>query len=61
MFGLQHYPKAKDVPLVSNFGSGFVLKPRNMYDRAAIEDLPDNRDRDHKICVPRLCESRRVK
>jgi len=52
MFGLQHYPKAEDVPLVSNFGSGFVLKPRNMYDRAAFEDLPDNRNKDHKECAP---------
>jgi len=52
MFGLQHYPKAEDVPLVSNFGSGFVLKPRNMHDRAAFEDLPDNRDQDHRSCVP---------
>eukprot|EP00535_Pseudo-nitzschia_heimii_P009951 CAMPEP_0197175990 /NCGR_PEP_ID=MMETSP1423-20130617/2050_1 /TAXON_ID=476441 /ORGANISM="Pseudo-nitzschia heimii, Strain UNC1101" /LENGTH=877 /DNA_ID=CAMNT_0042625265 /DNA_START=118 /DNA_END=2751 /DNA_ORIENTATION=+ len=52
MFGLQHYPKAEDVPLVSNFGSGFVLKPRNMYDRAAFEDLPDNRKQDHASCVP---------
>ena len=52
MFGLQHYPKAEDVPLVSNFGSGFVLKPRNMHDRAAFEDLPDNRDQEHKSCIP---------
>ena len=52
MFGIQHYPKAEDVPLVSNFGSGFVLKPRNMHDRAAFEDLPDNRSQDHKSCVP---------
>jgi hypothetical protein len=52
MFGLQHYPKAEDVPLVSNFGSGFVLKPRNMHDRAAFEDLPDNRNQDHESCVP---------
>lgn len=52
MFGLHHYPKAEDVPLVSNFGSGFVLKPRNMHDRAAFEDLPDNREQDHKSCIP---------
>lgn len=52
MFGLQHYPKAEDVPLVSNFGSGFVLKPRNMHDRAAFEDLPDNREKNHESCVP---------
>jgi len=51
MFGLQHYPKAEDVPLVSNFGSGFLLKPRNMYDRAAFEDLPDNRKKDHPVCI----------
>jgi hypothetical protein len=51
MFGVQHYPKAEDVPLVSNFGSGFVLKPRNMYDRAAFEDLPDNRDVKHPVCI----------
>jgi hypothetical protein len=52
MFGLQHYPKAEDVPLVSNFGSGFLLKPRNYFDRAAFEDLPDNRNNNHKSCVP---------
>ena len=51
MFGVQHYPKAEDVPVVSNFGSGFVLKPRNMYDRAAFEDLPDNRDVKHPVCI----------
>mmetsp|Transcript_34230 Transcript_34230/g.80641 ORF Transcript_34230/g.80641 Transcript_34230/m.80641 type:complete len:863 (+) Transcript_34230:103-2691(+) len=51
MFGLQHYPKAEDVPLVSNFGSGFLLKPRNMYDRAAFEDLPDNRNKEHRRCI----------
>jgi len=51
MFGVHHYPKAEDVPVVSNFGSGFTLKPRNMYDRAAFEDLPDNRDVRHPICV----------
>lgn len=51
MFGVQHYPKAEDVPLVSNFGSGFTLKPRNMYDRAAFEDLPDNRKIKHPVCV----------
>ena len=39
MVGKQHYPKAEDVPLVSNFGTGFYLKPRNMFDRAAFEDL----------------------
>jgi Copper amine oxidase, enzyme domain len=52
MFGAEHYPKAEDVPLVSNFGSGFMLKPRNMYDRAAFEDLSDNRNEQHPICVP---------
>jgi hypothetical protein len=51
MFGVEHYPKAEDVPLVSNFGSGFLLKPRNMYDRAAFEDLADNRYQNHPVCV----------
>ncbi|KAG7350658.1 copper amine oxidase [Nitzschia inconspicua] len=51
MFGAEHYPKAEDVPLVSNFGSGFLLKPRNMYDRAAFEDLSDNRNTRHPVCV----------
>ncbi|KAL3912784.1 MAG: hypothetical protein SGILL_006748, partial [Bacillariaceae sp.] len=51
MFGVEHYPKAEDVPLVSNFGSGFILKPRNMYDRAAFEDLADNRYQQHPVCV----------
>jgi hypothetical protein len=51
MFGVQHYPKAEDVPLVSNFGSGFMLKPRNMYDRAAFENLADNRDSNPAACV----------
>jgi hypothetical protein len=51
MFGAEHYPKAEDVPLVSNFGSGFRLKPRNMFDRAAFEDLSDNRNTQHPVCV----------
>eukprot|EP00539_Tryblionella_compressa_P016531 CAMPEP_0178846072 /NCGR_PEP_ID=MMETSP0746-20121128/17815_1 /TAXON_ID=913974 /ORGANISM="Nitzschia punctata, Strain CCMP561" /LENGTH=869 /DNA_ID=CAMNT_0020510389 /DNA_START=58 /DNA_END=2667 /DNA_ORIENTATION=+ len=51
MFGVQHYPKAEDIPLVSNFGSGFILKPRNMYDRAAFEDLSDNYGSKPPACV----------
>jgi len=39
MIGKEHYPKAEDIPVVSNFGSGFTLKPRNMFDRAAYDDL----------------------
>jgi Cu2+-containing amine oxidase len=41
MVGKQHYPKAEDVPLVSNFGTGFQLKPRNIFDQAAFKDLAD--------------------
>ena len=35
----------QDIPLISNFGSGFWLKPRNMFDRAAFEDIPDKLNR----------------
>ena len=38
--GKQHYPKAEDVPVVSNFGIGFSLVPRNYFDQAAFKDLP---------------------
>jgi primary-amine oxidase len=51
MFGVQHYPKAEDIPLVSNFGSGFVIKPRNFFDRAAFEDLADNRNVQSPSCA----------
>jgi len=52
MVGRQHYPKAEDVPLITNFGSGVWLKPRNMFDRAAFADLPDNRNVPVPECVP---------
>lgn len=41
MVGKEHYPKSEDLPLISNFGSGFILKPRNYFDRAGFSDIPD--------------------
>ena len=49
MVGKQHYPKAEDVPLVSNFGTGFWLRPRNLFDRAAFEDLYDYHDKTYPL------------
>eukprot|EP00965_Chrysotila_dentata_P229007 6196932-Pleurochrysis_carterae.AAC.3 len=54
--GKQHYPKAEDVPVVSNFGIGFSLVPRNYNDVAAFKDLPSaqeqNYGKDADKCVP---------
>eukprot|EP00549_Striatella_unipunctata_P010853 CAMPEP_0118684356 /NCGR_PEP_ID=MMETSP0800-20121206/6596_1 /TAXON_ID=210618 ORGANISM="Striatella unipunctata, Strain CCMP2910" /NCGR_SAMPLE_ID=MMETSP0800 /ASSEMBLY_ACC=CAM_ASM_000638 /LENGTH=715 /DNA_ID=CAMNT_0006581049 /DNA_START=525 /DNA_END=2672 /DNA_ORIENTATION=+ len=44
MVGKEHYPKSEDIPVVSNFGTGFSLKPRNMFDRAAYSDLREPDD-----------------
>lgn len=43
---------AEDVPLVSNFGTGFKLKPRDFFDRAAFEDLVDypGMEKDEEPC-----------
>ena len=49
MIGKQHYPKAEDVPLVSNFGTGFWLRPRNLFDRAAFEDLYDYHNKTYPL------------
>lgn len=52
----QHWPKAEDVPVVSNFGTGFSLIPRNFFDVAGFKDLPDgpstNYGLDFKTCTP---------
>ncbi|KAJ1454520.1 copper amine oxidase [Pelagophyceae sp. CCMP2097] len=54
----QHWPKAEDVPVVSNFGTFFSLVPRNFHDRAAFKDLPDgpstNYGLDMKECTPTM-------
>lgn len=35
MAGVQHIPRSEDVPVVSNFGSSFAIRPWNMFNELA--------------------------
>jgi hypothetical protein len=51
-FGLQHLPRAEDVPVVTNMGAGFSIKPWNYFDGLPTRHL---REAPHsKQCAPRL-------
>jgi len=38
--GKEHLPRTEDVPLITNFGSSFLLWPWNIFDRNAGMDMP---------------------
>eukprot|EP00210_Caulerpa_lentillifera_P000478 g461.t1 len=42
MMGLMHVPRSEDVPLISNVGSQFFIKPWNYYDELVSMDVGNN-------------------
>lgn len=51
-FGLQHLPRSEDVPVVTNMGAGFSIKPWNYFDGLPTHHL---RDASHsRKCAPRV-------
>ncbi|GMH42873.1 hypothetical protein BSKO_10792 [Bryopsis sp. KO-2023] len=49
--GLHHIPRSEDVPLISNFGTSFFIKPWNYYEELVSMDMGDN-DK-FQTCNPR--------
>lgn len=39
MMGVVHVPRSEDVPLISNFGTQFFIKPWNYYDELVSLDM----------------------
>ena len=39
MMGVLHVPRTEDVPLISNFGTQFFIKPWNYYDELVSMDM----------------------
>ncbi|GMH38438.1 hypothetical protein BSKO_06322 [Bryopsis sp. KO-2023] len=51
MVGLQHVPRSEDVPLISNFGTNFHIKPWNYFEELVSMDMGDTED--FPPCAPR--------
>lgn len=49
--GVQHIPRSEDIPLITNFGTSFYLKPWNYYDE--LESMNVGRNNAYKPCVPK--------
>lgn len=50
-FGLQHLPRSEDIPVVTNMGAGFTVKPWNYFDGLPSRDVKEaSHDRQ---CAPR--------
>ena len=52
MMGLIHIPRAEDVPLISNFGSQFFIKPWNYYEELVSMDIGNQES--FASCIPSL-------
>lgn len=50
MMGVQHVPRSEDVPLISNFGTTFFIKPWNYFEELKSMDIGNNYKFD--ACVP---------
>lgn len=50
MMGVIHVPRSEDVPLISNFGTQFFIKPWNYYDELASMDMGNSQSFD--ACYP---------
>lgn len=52
MMGVVHVPRSEDVPLISNFGTQFFIKPWNYYDELASMDMGNTESFD--ACYPNV-------
>ena len=53
--GVMHMPVTEDVPLVSNFPTGFTLRPTNFFVENAAMDVRA-KTTDYELCAPRKPE-----
>uniref|UniRef100_A0A1D1ZP82 Amine oxidase n=1 Tax=Auxenochlorella protothecoides TaxID=3075 RepID=A0A1D1ZP82_AUXPR len=52
--GVQHIPRAEDVPLISNFGANFYIKPWNYFDSMEAIDTDSDDTDEWESCLPDL-------